>query len=69
MGKTTPVCMHHAFWYISLPSLDNYDRKMVNFTRYGGRKQTTSFSFYTRIWFLGIHLTKSLLVFVADEFE
>ena len=71
MGKTTPVCMHHAFWYISFPSLHNYDRKMSNFTCYGGHKQATkfSFSFYTRIWFLGIRLKKSLLVFVVNELE
>ena len=71
MGKTTPVCIHHAFWCISLPSLHDYGRKMVNFMRYGGHKQTTkfSFSFYTRIWFLGIHLKQSLLVFAVDEFE
>ena len=70
MGKTTPVCMHHAFWYISLLSLHDCDRKMVNFTHYGGHKQTTSkisFSFYTRIWFLGIRLKQSLLVFAVDE--
>ena len=72
MGKTTPVCIHHALWYISLPSLHDYDRNMVNFTRYGGHKQTTSkfsFSFYSRIWFLRIRLKQSLLVFAVDEFE
>ena len=31
--------MHHTFFYISLPSLHNYDVKMPNFTFYGGRKQ------------------------------
>ena len=40
--------MHLGFLYISLPSLQDYDVKMLNFTLYGGRKQTTtifSFSF------------------------
>ena len=70
--KFEPQHMHHAFWYISLPSLHDYDRNMVNFTRYGGHKQTTSkfsFSFYTRIWFLRIRLKQSLLVFVVNELE
>ena len=31
--------MHHAFLYISLPILHDYDVKMLNFTFYGGRKQ------------------------------
>ena len=40
--------MHHAFLYISLPSLHDYGMKLPNFTFYGGRKQMTinfSFSF------------------------
>ena len=67
IGKTTRVRMHHAFLYISLPSLHDYDRKMPNFTRYGGHTQTTfkfSFSFYT--W---LRLKKSLLVFVVNELK
>ena len=34
--------MHHAFLYISLPILHDYDVKMPNFTFYGGRKQATT---------------------------
>ena len=38
--------MHQAFLYISLPSLHDYDRKILNVTIYGGRKQVkTNFSF------------------------
>ena len=38
--------MHHAFLYISLPSLHDYDMKLPNFTFYGGRTQVTmNFSF------------------------
>ena len=47
-SKTTSEHVHHAFLYISLPLLHDYDVKMPNFTFYGGRKQTTtkfSFSF------------------------
>ena len=49
IGKTTPVCMHHAFLYISLLSLHDYNRKMPNFSCYGRCKQMTfkfSFSVY-----------------------
>ena len=48
ISKTTILHVHHAFLYISLPSLQDYDEKMPNFTFYGGRKQATmkfSFSF------------------------
>ena len=34
--------MHHAFFYISLPSLHDHDVKMAHFTFYGGRKQATT---------------------------
>ena len=36
--------MHHAFLYISLPSLHDYDVKMPNYKFYGGRKQATTVS-------------------------
>ena len=42
MSKTTTLRVHHAFWYISLPSLQDYDLKVPNFTLYGGRKQATT---------------------------
>ena len=46
ISKTTTLHAHHAFLYISLPSLHDYDVKMPYFTFYGGRKQaTTKFSF------------------------
>ena len=46
ISKTTTLHVHHAFLYISLPSLHDYEVKMPNFTFYGGRKQgTTIFSF------------------------
>ena len=46
LSKTTSLHVHHAFLYISLPLLHDYDVKMPNFTFYGGRKQaTTKFSF------------------------
>ena len=41
----------HAFLYIYLPSLHDYDGKMPNFTT-----AKFSFSFLTWIWFLGIRL-------------
>ena len=46
LSKTTSLHLHHAFLYISLPLLLDYDVKMPSFTFYGGRKQaTTNFSF------------------------
>ena len=45
-SKTTSLHVPHAFLYISLPLLHDYDVKMPSFTFYGGRKQaTTNFSF------------------------
>ena len=66
ISKTTTLHVRHSFLYISLPPLHDYERKMPNFTFYGGRKQGTakfSFSFWICIWFLGIRLKKSLLAF------
>ena len=46
LSKTTSLHVPHAFLYISLPFLHDYDVKMPSFTFYGGRKQaTTKFSF------------------------
>ena len=45
LRKTTTLHVHHAFLYISLPSLRDYDVKMPNFKFYGGRKQATRISF------------------------
>ena len=46
LSKTTALHVHHAFLYISLPPLHDYNVKMPNFTFYGERKQaTTNFSF------------------------
>ena len=42
--KTTILHVHHAFLYISLPSLHDYDVKMPNFTMYrGSTKAKTRF--------------------------
>ena len=41
LSKTTSLHVHHAFLYISLPLLHDYDVKMPSFTFYGGRKQAT----------------------------
>ena len=46
LSKTTSWHVHHAFLYISMPLLHDYDVKMTNYTFYGGRRQaTTKFSF------------------------
>ena len=42
ISKTTILRVHHAFLYISLPSLHNYDVKMPNFTMYRGSTQATT---------------------------
>ena len=56
-SKTTTLHVHHAFFYISLPFLHDYDVKMPNFALNGGRKQATTkvyFSFWIWIRFPGI---------------
>ena len=46
ISKTTTPCVHYTLWYISLPSLHDYDVKFPDGTLYGGRKHmTTYFSF------------------------
>ena len=44
--KTTTLHVHHAFLYISLPSLHDYDVKMPNCKFCGGRKQATMNLFF-----------------------
>ena len=41
-SKTTILHVHHAFLYISLPSLHDYDVKMPNFKFYRGSTQATT---------------------------
>ena len=45
--KTTTLHVHHAFLYIYLPSLHDYDVKMPNYKFYGGRKQATTNLFFS----------------------
>ena len=55
--------VHHAFMYISLPSLHYYDVKMPNFTFCGGREhKTTTFFFFlwTSIQSFRIQLQKKI---------
>ena len=48
IGKTTTLNVHHAFLYISLLSLHNYDVKMPNFTIcQGWEHKTTTFPFFS----------------------
>ena len=42
ISKTTILHVHHAFLYISLPSLHDYVVKMLNFTLYRGSTQATT---------------------------
>ena len=42
LRKTTTLHVRHAFLYISLPSLHDYDVKMPNCKFNGGRKQATT---------------------------
>ena len=58
--------MHHAFLYISLPSVHDYDVKLSNFTFFGGREhKTTSFFFFswTLMQYFRIQLQKNLPTF------
>ena len=57
ISKTTILHVLHFFFYISLPSLHDYDVKLPNFTFYRGSTQATTkfpLSFWTWIWSLGI---------------
>ena len=47
LRKATTLHVHHAFLYISLPSLRDYDVKMPNCKFYGGRKQATTNLFFS----------------------
>ena len=47
LRKTTTLHVHHAFLYISLPSLHDYDVKMPNCIFHGGRKQATTNLFFS----------------------
>ena len=47
LRKTITLHVHHAFLYISLPSLHDYDVKMPNCKFYGGRKQATTNLFFS----------------------
>ena len=65
-SKTIMLHVHHAFLYISLPSLHDYDVKLTNFAFCGGReKNSTTFFFFS--WLLiesfRIQLPKSLPIF------
>ena len=46
-GKTTTLHVHHAFLYISIPSLHDYNVKVPKFTfvEDGNTRQQLSFSF------------------------
>ena len=44
--KTTTLHVHHAFLYISLPSLHDFDGKTPTFTFCGSRKQATTKFFF-----------------------
>ena len=47
LPKTTTLHVHHAFLYIPLPSLHDYDVKIPNCKFYGGRKQETTNLFFS----------------------
>jgi len=48
IGKTTTLHVHHAFLYISLPALHDYDLKMTNFMFCRGMEhKTTTFFFFS----------------------
>ena len=59
LSKTTTLQVHHAFLYISPPSLHDYDVKMPNCKCYGGRKQATTNLFFYRALNLSAVLKKS----------
>ena len=52
LSKTTSLHVRHAFLYISLPLLHDYDVKMPSFTFYGGRKASDD-----KLFFLFLNLS------------
>ena len=46
LSKTTTFHVHHAFLYISLASLQDYDVKPPNFTFCGEREHKTTIFFF-----------------------
>ena len=58
LDKTTTLHVQHAFLYISLPSLHDYDMKMSIFTFCGGRERKT-----TAFFFLILNFRYSFLEF------
>ena len=46
LSKTTSLHVHHAFLYISLPLLHDYDVKMPSFMFYGGCKTSDDKLFF-----------------------
>ena len=59
ISKTITLHVLHAYWYISLAFLHDYDMKMHNLAFYGLYKQATTkfyFSFWTWKWSIGIQL-------------
>ena len=75
MCRTTTLHVHHAFLFISLPSLHDHDVKMSNFTFYRERKQaTTNFSFSFLTWEINpreirVHFTFSANWSNREKFE
>ena len=55
MSKTTALRVHHAFLYISLPSLHNYDVKCLNYFKFTWERKRQGDKFY--------HLCPNLSVF------
>ena len=51
ISKTATLHVHHAFLYISLPSLHEYDVKMPNFTFCRGRGHNTTTFFFLFLYF------------------
>ena len=43
LSKTTTLHVHHAFLFISLPSLHDYDVKMPNYDGPGGSQSSIGF--------------------------
>ena len=47
---TTTLHMHLTFLYISLPSLHDYDMKVLNFTSCGGKNTRQRLPFFPELW-------------------
>ena len=62
MSKTRTLHLHHAFLYISLPSLHDFHVRLPIFTFHGGLEQKTTTLFLSLIVRMNVVLNRTVVV-------